>query len=56
MEYQDEFDINTYDFGARNYDPPLPRDCISNPQLIVNKNRKALLDKALRFYCDHLNW
>ena len=25
MEYQDEFDINTYDFGARNYDPALGR-------------------------------
>ncbi|WP_417372209.1 RHS repeat-associated core domain-containing protein [Gelidibacter japonicus] len=24
-EYQDEFDINTYDFGARNYDPALGR-------------------------------
>ncbi|MCB0743809.1 MAG: hypothetical protein KDC67_07895, partial [Ignavibacteriae bacterium] len=24
-EYQDEFDINTYDFGARNYDPALAR-------------------------------
>ena len=25
MEYQEEFDINTYDFGARNYDPALGR-------------------------------
>ena len=25
MEYSDEFDINTYDFGARNYDPALGR-------------------------------
>ena len=25
MEYQDEFNINTYDFGARNYDPALGR-------------------------------
>lgn len=25
MEYQDEFDINIYDFGARNYDPALGR-------------------------------
>ena len=33
-----------------------PHDATSNPQLIVNKNRKALLDKALRFYCNHLNW
>ena len=24
-EYQDEFDINTYDFGTRNYDPALGR-------------------------------
>ncbi len=24
-EYQEEFDINTYDFGARNYDPALGR-------------------------------
>src|SRR5690554_7414694 len=24
-EYQDEFDVNTYDFGARNYDPALGR-------------------------------
>lgn len=24
-EYQTEFDINTYDFGARNYDPALGR-------------------------------
>lgn len=24
-EYQDEFDINSYDFGARNYDPALGR-------------------------------
>src|SRR5690554_3098601 len=24
-EYQSEFDINTYDFGARNYDPGLGR-------------------------------
>ena len=24
-EYQDEFDLNTYDFGARNYDPALGR-------------------------------
>lgn len=24
-EYQDEFNINTYDFGARNYDPALGR-------------------------------
>ena len=34
----------------------MERDGTSNPQLIVNKNRKALLDKALRFYCNHLNW
>lgn len=25
MEYQDEFDVNLYDFGARNYDPALGR-------------------------------
>ena len=24
-EYQEEFDVNTYDFGARNYDPALGR-------------------------------
>src|SRR5699024_958208 len=25
MEWQDEFDVNVYDFGARNYDPALGR-------------------------------
>jgi len=25
QEYQDEFDLNVYDFGARNYDPALGR-------------------------------
>lgn len=30
-EYQDEFDINTYDFGARNYDPALVRTFTPDP-------------------------
>jgi hypothetical protein len=34
----------------------LPRDFTLNPQLIVNKNRKALTRKALRFCHNHLNW
>src|SRR5690554_1014174 len=30
-EYQDEFDINSYDFGARNYDPALVRTLTPDP-------------------------
>src|SRR5690554_5990934 len=30
-EYQEEFDVNTYDFGARNYDPALGRALLTCP-------------------------
>lgn len=31
MEWQDEFDVNVYDFGARNYDPAIVRTFIPDP-------------------------
>ncbi len=51
-EYQDEFNINTYDFGARNYDPALGRWMNLDPITHHSQSPYIAFDNNPVYYTD----